>query len=285
MFNFKIVYSIFNKFFSILFLLILTSSKLVAKNNIDPMLLKSYANQDLNGWVMSEKFDGVRGIWDGSKLYSRQGYAFNPPSDFLQNFPDFALDGELFSRRDDFENISSIVKASDYRWNELKLLVFDVPNAEGDLFQRLQKLKDFLQNHPKANKSIAIIDQIKIRDRSQVIDFLHKVESMGGEGLVLRDPNSSYEHGRSNNILKLKSIYDDECTVVKIFAGKGKYNNMMGALGCKNELGFFKIGTGFSDKIRSNPPAIGTVITYKYRGLTKNGKPRFASFYRIRSDK
>jgi len=41
------------------------------------------------------------------------------------------------------------------------------------------------------------------------------------------------------------------------------------------------IGTGFSNKERRNPPAVGTVITYKFTGTTKKGLPKFASFLRI----
>lgn len=44
----------------------------------------------------------------------------------------------------------------------------------------------------------------------------------------------------------------------------------------------FKIGSGFTDSERSNPPDIGETITYQFRGKTKNGIPRFATFLRVR---
>ena len=44
----------------------------------------------------------------------------------------------------------------------------------------------------------------------------------------------------------------------------------------------FKVGSGFSDKERQSPPGIGSLVTYKYFGLTSKGTPRFASFMRIR---
>ncbi len=46
----------------------------------------------------------------------------------------------------------------------------------------------------------------------------------------------------------------------------------------------FRIGTGFTDAVRKNPPAIGEMVTYQYRGLTKKGLPRFASFLRTRRE-
>ena len=54
----------------------------------------------------------------------------------------------------------------------------------------------------------------------------------------------------------------------------------MGSLLCENKHGQFRIGSGFKDKDRKNPPPIGTQITYRYRGFTKNGKPKFATFLR-----
>ena len=58
---------------------------------------------------------------------------------------------------------------------------------------------------------------------------------------------------------------------------------MLGALLVENGDGLrFRIGTGFKDKDRKNPPPIGTVITYKYFGKTNKGLPRFASFLRKR---
>jgi DNA ligase-1 len=46
----------------------------------------------------------------------------------------------------------------------------------------------------------------------------------------------------------------------------------------------FKIGTGLSDAQRRNPPPVGSVVTYRFRGLTDAGVPRFASFVRVAAD-
>ncbi|EWS65067.1 DNA ligase [Hydrogenophaga sp. T4] len=46
----------------------------------------------------------------------------------------------------------------------------------------------------------------------------------------------------------------------------------------------FRIGSGFSDALRKQPPQVGTWVTYRYRGLHDSGLPRFATFLRIRSD-
>ncbi|MGX2947661.1 DNA ligase [Frederiksenia canicola] len=247
------------------------------------MLLEQYKNQDVTGWVMSEKLDGVRGFWDGKQLLSRQGYPFNPPDYFVEHFPPFAIDGELFSERGKFSEISATVRSANPKgWYKLKLHVFDVPNAEGDLFDRLATLEKWLETNPSPH--IAIIKQIPLKNTDHLHQFFSEIQQLGGEGVVVRNPNSPYIHGRSAQILKLKTVLDEECTVVAHHKGKGKYADKLGAITCENKRGRFRIGSGFKDKDRENPPPINSVITYKYRGLTESGKPRFATFWRIRDD-
>jgi DNA ligase-1 len=67
--------------------------------------------------------------------------------------------------------------------------------------------------------------------------------------------------------------------------GKGKYQGMMGALLLEAPNGLrFKVGTGFSDKDRAQPPEIGSTVTYQFSGRTNSGLPRFPRFLRRRND-
>ena len=245
----------------------------------DLMLLENYKDQNVAGWVMSEKLDGVRGYWDGKQLFTRGGVSLAPPAYFLENFPPFAIDGELFSQRDQFAEISSIVRSQqDKGWHKLKLHVFDVPDAKGNLFERLAQLKAYLAQHPRA--PIEIIEQIPIENSQHIQQFLQQVEQQKGEGIVIRNPNAPYERKRSSQILKLKTALDEECMVIAHHAGKGQFENVMGSITCENHRGQFKIGSGFKLEDRTTPPPIGSQITYKYRGLTNKGKPRFATYWR-----
>ena len=240
-------------------------------------LAKEFKEQNVIGWAMSEKLDGVRGFWDGKRLVSRGGYYFDAPKDFTKNFPPFALDGELFGGRGKFEQTSATVRASN-GWSGIKLHVFDVPHAKGGLYERLQKAKDWLKKHPECN--FTVIAQHQVKSLEQAKKFLHEIEAKGGEGVIFRNPNLPYESGRSDGFLKWKSKFDDECTVKEIHEGKGKYAGKMGSLTCENERGRFRIGSGFKDTDRKNPPPVGAKITYRYRGLTAKGLPRFATYLR-----
>lgn len=244
------------------------------------ILAKNYTNQNVENWLMSEKLDGVRAYWDGKRLISRQGNVFTPPSGFTQHFPNYPLDGELYSKRGQFEQISATVRANNGDWRGIKLHVFDVPNASGSLKQRLAVVEAHLTKYPQAN--LQVVPQIPVKNLAHAQDFLKQIERQGGEGVMLRNPLLPYSAGRSDGLLKLKSVHDAECIVTQHHEGKGKYTGKLGAVSCKNELGEFKIGTGFKDVDRENPPAIGSKITYKYRGFTKKGLPRFASYLRKR---
>ena len=65
------------------------------------MLAKKYKDDknDCKGWLMSEKFDGIRAFWNGSEFYSRNGNKFFAPEWFTKDFPICQLDGELFAGR------------------------------------------------------------------------------------------------------------------------------------------------------------------------------------------
>ena len=250
----------------------------------DFFLLKTYdGSQDVAGWVMSEKLDGVRGLWDGEQFLSRGGKVLNAPPWFTRGFPPFALDGELWSKRADFENIVSIVRRQtpDQRWRQVRYHVFEVPQQAGGLLRRLAVLGDYLDKHP--NDRIKIIHQAQVEDASQLDTFLTEVTAGGGEGVVVRNPAAPYQTGRLSSALKVKNFLDAECVVRKILPGKGKYRGQMGALQCEMaDRSRVTIGSGFTDAMRAAPPPPGSVITFKYYGLTKKGKPRFPVYLRLR---
>ena len=246
------------------------------------MLLRVYKKQNITGWVMSEKLDGIRAYWDGKHLYTKNGKIIHAPKWFLVQYPPFAIDGELWTKRGDFEHIASIVRdrTPGKEWKKIKHYIFDVPNAKGDLFTRLNKLK------PYTNSIIKIIPQIPIQSKKHLQKFFNAVIHNGGEGVVIRDPDSMYERKRSSTILKLKPFLDDECTVVGYTQGKGKLQGLVGALRCQLKNGkIIKIGSGLTLKERKNPPKIGDIVTFKYYSLTKNNLPRFPIFLRVRYKK
>ena len=268
-------------------------------NKINPpqlVLLRAYdGSREIEGWLLSEKLDGIRAYWDGRALWSRSGNRLNAPAWFTDDFPPFEVDGELWIKRNAFSQTVSIVqkKEAGNDWKKLTFQIFEVPNQAGGLLDRLNELALYLERFPATY--IRIIEQIKVHNRSDVNARLKRIVAVGGEGLVLRNPETLYYSGRSGNALKVKQKQDAECIVMGYTEGKGKYIGMVGALKCEL-VGFragasnggvgtlIKLGSGLSDALRKIPPVIGTKITFQYMGLTSTGLPRFPVYLRVKSE-
>ncbi|KAJ6466915.1 hypothetical protein C8R45DRAFT_838778 [Mycena sanguinolenta] len=244
---------------------------------------------DPTGWWMSEKLDGVRCVvfslatfYDGKGMVSRLGNPFTPPQWFLDKLPkDCTLDGELFGGRGKFQDTVSIVKTQNSpHWKEITFQIFDVPSEKTPFEDRVAFLKKLFGPGGKYEcPEVVLVQHEKAKDRQHVLDTLKEVEGLGGEGLMLRKPKSNYEGRRSGTLLKIKTFYDAEAEVTGYTAGKGKHAGLTGALKCKMQSGkTFNVGTGLSDKQRKNPPKIGTIITYRFQELTRDGVPRFPSY-------
>ena len=255
---------------------------------LDIMLPQVYTEGiDVTGWLMSEKLDGVRGYWDGERLLSKNGNPFYPPAAFTLNFPPFPLEGELWGGRGTFEQTVSVVKKQKPHdgWLQLQFAIFDVPQAPGGFSHRLQKAQDWFEKYPTG--FTFVIPQKIITDNEQLKAELKRVEELGGEGLIIRKPDTLYAKGRTDEILKVKSFFDMEAVVVAHIEGQGKNKGRLGSLLVEladKQKTRFKIGTGFSNEERDKPPAIGSIITFKYYGFYASGIPKFPSFLRIRTD-
>ncbi len=240
---------------------------------------------DPTGWWMSEKFDGLRCYWDGHQLWSRKGKRITAPAYFLAELPnDIALDGELWIGRGKFEETIStaLSEKPDDRWQDLRFMVFDAPQAKGTFEQRMKFLQTTI---PNERRFVKVVAQTRCRGIEQLLAERDRMVDLGGEGLMIRQPESEYEAKRSPTLLKVKPYDDAEATVIAHEAGKGKYAGKLGALHVRTSDGReFSIGSGLTDAERASPPAVGTVITYRFRGLTAKGLPRFPSFLRIRRD-
>ena len=243
---------------------------------------------EIKNYLVSEKLDGMRGYWNGSKLLSRQGNRINAPTWFTKGWPNTAIDGELWIARNTFEQLISCVKKqapnetpTSSCWSKVKFMIFDLPKSRKTFAQRYKQMQAITQevNSPYLH----LVEQYRLTTINELEAHLNHIMSKQGEGLMLHLANAKYKSGRSSALIKVKKHQDAEATVLAHIQGKGKYQEVMGALLVQTSDGIrFKIGTGFSDIERKYPPEIGSIITFKYNGKTKNGIPRFARFWRVR---
>ncbi len=241
--------------------------------------------RDPTGWWMSEKLDGIRAYWDGRCFWSRLGNAFKAPDFFTADLPEVPVDGELWGGRGRFQETTSIVRRPDQpeRWRALCFLAFDLPTLDHQPFEARDAHLRALLAAAKPQRARAV-EHVRCEGRPHLEAELRRLEQLGGEGLMLRKPGSLYEPKRSLTLLKVKRFKDGEAVVVGHVPGTGKYEGLLGALRVQLPNGItFSVGTGLSDAERAAPPPPGTLITYRYQELSRDGVPRFPSFVRVRS--
>jgi DNA ligase 1 len=250
------------------------------------LLLAKEAPQGLEpaGFLVSEKLDGVRASWDGELLRFRGGGVIAAPDWFLARLPKVPLDGELWIGRGQFEAVSAAVRRlrpQDAEWRQIRYMVFELPGAPGTYAQRHARLMRLAD--PLLWPQLAAVEQFTLATPQALMQRLEAVVRAGGEGLMLHRADAPYTTGRSDLLLKLKPQQDAEAVVVAHWPGKGKHLGRVGALQVRTPQGVeFALGSGLTDEQRQNPPKVGQVVTFTYRGMTSQGVPRFATFLRLR---
>ena len=236
-------------------------------------------------WV-SEKYDGVRGFWDGRTLRTRGGETVQAPAWFTAGWPEVPMDGELWAGRGRFSHAQSTTRQQqpgDVAWRQIRFMVFDLPGDKGTFDQRLPALNALVES--LGQPWVQAVPQRRVANDAALQALLHRTVRAGGEGLMLHRGASLYRAGRSDDLIKLKTHEDTEARVIAHLPGKGRHAGRLGALLVETPSGQrFRLGAGFSDADRERPPPVGSWVTYRFRGTHNGGLPRFASFVRARAD-
>ncbi len=249
------------------------------------------AGTDLNDYWVSEKLDGMRARWDGRRLWSRGGLPIHAPGWFTADWPEQALDGELWAGHGNFELTVSVArqrKAQDQAWQGLRFMAFDLPEHAGPFSERFKVLR-VVVTHTHA-LWLQTIPQEQVASEAELQEWLQRVVALGGEGLMLHHGSALYRSQRSANLLKLKAWDDAEARVIEHLPGKGQHAGKLGALLVEMPADAmhgprrFRLGTGLSERDRLHPPELDAVVSFRYQGLTASGLPRFATFWRVRSE-
>ena len=250
---------------------------------VEPLLASVYTGQvDPALCLISEKYDGVRALWDGRVLRHRSGREVAAPRAFLGSLPGEPLDGELWLGRGRFEALSGIVRTVSPRpeeWARVRYMVFEMPGGAGTFAERAGRLSELVAG--SGPTQLVAAPQERVADRAELQRRLESVLGAGGEGLMLHLAAAPVAAGRGDVLMKLKPHLDGEAVVVGQRGGAGKYHGRVGALEVETPDGRrFLVGSGLTDALRREPPRRGSVITYRYRDLTSTGLPRFATYVR-----
>jgi DNA ligase-1 len=262
----------------------------------------SYYAVDPTNWYMSEKLDGVRAIWNSQTgFHSKNNNAFHAPLWFDEKIKlccnkNWTLDGELYIQGKDASFVSGTVrrKNSEKDWDRVCFFVFDIIGIEGNFEKRTKFLESLLTKCD--DKNFIYLPQIKIKNMEHAYEFYKHIITSSGEGIVLKDSNSFYEHKRSHKLLKWKPVPTAEAKVIGFVEGSGKYKNKLGTFLVSNGNEFHLSGK-MTDQFRSqyvfvnhelheilsdSVPHMNDYVTYEYMSLTSHGIPRQAVFVGLR---
>jgi DNA ligase-1 len=233
------------------------------------MIARSYDGCEVAGFIASEKLDGVFARWDGARLVSRDGVVLAAPAWFTAGLPaGVLLDGELWTRRGDFDRASGIARSHGGDWSALRFMLFDAPSAL-PYSDRLRVVESIVTPYCCAVPTVALVD---VRD---LAERMVAVVNGGGEGMVVRAADSVYITDGHATSYRVKFYDDAEAVVVAHYAG---------GLMLSRDGVTFRVGSGLTRKQRACPPALGAVVTYRYDGLTGKGLPRFPRLVGVRHD-
>lgn len=248
-------------------------------------LMHAQTYERITNWhryLVSEKYDGVRAVWDGSMLRSRQGNPLLVPDWFVEGLGAVSVEGELWLGYGRFSELVGLLNRADVtdpRWQEVSLMLFDAPGQRQSFTDRMDFLSSLATDID--HSWIKVVSHQTVSSEQELNIALKAVLQKGGEGLMLNEHDAFYEPARTSSALKYKPVYDAEAEVIGYEPGKGKYEGMVGSLKVRMSDGReFRLGSGLTDQDRKNPPALHSWVTFSYSGLTSHGLPRFARYVR-----
>ena len=252
-----------------------------------------------DGWFVSRKLDGVRcltviDMFGEVKFFSRQGKEFLTLDNLKMDIKALGLtntvfDGEVCivdeNMNEDFAGIIKEIKRKDHTIQNPYYYIFDMLDLE-DFNDKVSK-DNFanrlvnLRNTVEETRMVGILEQLECNDI--IFDLMMGNSKRGGwEGLMLRK-NSTYKGKRSNEILKVKQMFDDEYVVVDlendyhrvIVDGQEIEEMMLKNVIIEHKGNRVQVGSGFSHEQRrhfyENPDEIlGKQITVQYFEETTN---------------
>lgn len=184
--------------------------------------------------LASLKLDGIRAITYNNQVLSR---SLKPiPNLHIQQLlsPLHGLDGELIvgppNAVDVYRTTNSAVMSINGN-PDFTYYVFDVPNHPGQLSKRLEHL-----NTLQLPSFVKILRQTTVSSDEELNAYYAQSLQEGYEGLILRNADSSYKHGRctakSQDSLKLKPVEDNDAIILGAFEALENLNEAF-----TNELG------------------------------------------------
>lgn len=271
-------------------------------------LAEDYKGQDFKVGLYSRKFDGKRMVIENGVAKSRYGKPCKIPPiqhilDELQEISSGKVfDGELLYfdpyGKEDFQKVISL-SGSDLRGVDcmnMYYVIFDTLTHEDWLNQSTEVVFDMEYNamisllNAKNNSRFgySVLDTKYphiLLARQEYEDTIFQKERVDKkwEGLMYRNAQAKYEFKRSNNLLKIKDMKDDEFQILGYASGTGRNIDRLGKMYVEFKGNKVGVGSGFNDEDReiiwnnmeifnSTPFAVAFEAKVQYFAETKDAK-------------
>lgn len=281
------------------------SNKQAMITDLSPMLAKKYPDDHVaKEYYIQEKLDGNRciayynnGKWN---FQSRSGKVLKVDFDMSWAPEDLVFDGEVMTLGKagsrDFNKTSGAINGKYTDKSALHYYIYDIIDTSLTYEERWAILKEIDDTKdctilPVLGKVFVDWNPSKNQELDKLLDY---IVDKGGEGVMLRDPNGTYEHKRSKNLLKYKKVKTMDLRVTGVLPGTGKYIGMIGSLECQDDEHtiLVNVGSGLSDEDRmlSDEFWLNKIVEVKYFDVCQSDKKdvkslRFPRLKGIREDK
>jgi DNA ligase 1 len=254
------------------------------------------------GLIIQNKFNGIRCIATRDGLFSRKGekfisvpHIYQSLQKFFEDNPDAVLDGELFNYeyRQKLNEIMKLCRKTvlvtndDLKESEnlVKYYVYDgygFGDSGYDETKPYTLRKSFIDRElPKYFKYYGHVEDHPVNSEKELDEIYRSYIEDGQEGVIVRIPNSSYEHKRSSNLLKYKPTDDDEFEIMDLLEGTGNWSGAakMAVLKFKDDTFRASVKGSYENAVKmlnNKKDWIGKTVTIFYNGFTGLGTPNYA---------
>jgi ATP-dependent DNA ligase len=272
-----------------------------------PMLAQDYDKRKdkVQFPILSQpKLDGVRCIVKSDGMWTRTGkeiisapHIFEELKHVFEEHPDLVLDGELYTSNTevDFNTIISCVRKTKPTQADLNLSTKYIEYWMYDMYEGIDleyrsrrfNLLSLFSTYHISTLYYKIVDTHLLESFKEIESRLQKYLEQGFEGQILRDPNTPYENKRSNGLLKHKTFFDEEFTIIGYAEGIGKFNGKVATLkvnvnGVEVDCTINGTMEYLEELFQIKDTLISKQATVKYFEKTVDGSLRFPKVIAIR---
>jgi DNA ligase-1 len=129
-----------------------------------------------------------------------------------------------------------------------------------------------------------------LANTKEIMALHNTIVQAGYEGAMVKTMDSSYQFGRSYDVMKVKEFHDVDLPIIGLEEGTGRHEGRLGAVKINFNGVIVKVGSGFSDEEREQVwddqyNFLGRMIEVRYQEVTPDGSLRFPTFVCFRTDR